>query len=94
MSIDDFDKVQSKDINFPQFLHIALKYATPFFAQILSCQQKAIIFLYIHVYYQLQVSLSANKQRFYLYARGVEFIQKCPEIQQLMKNRLNLIRLH
>ena len=51
MSIDDFDKVWSKDINFPQFLHIVLKYATPFFAQIFFCQQKAIIFLYIHVYY-------------------------------------------
>ena len=31
MSIDNFDKVWSKDINFPQFLHIVLKYATPFF---------------------------------------------------------------
>ena len=51
MSIDNFDKVWSKDINFPQFLHIVLKYATPFFAEIFFCQQKAIIFLYIHVYY-------------------------------------------
>ena len=51
MSIDDFDKVWSKDINFPQFLHIVLNYTTPFFAQIFFCQQKAIIFLYIHVYY-------------------------------------------
>ena len=30
---------------------------------------------------QLKLSLSANKQRFYLYARAVEFVQKCHEIQ-------------
>ena len=94
MSIDNFDKVWSEDINFPQFLHIVLKYATPFFAQTFFCQKKAIIFLYILGDYQLQLSLSVNEQRFYLYARAVEFVQKCPEIQQLMKNRLNLIRLH
>ena len=85
MSIENFDKVWSKNLTyifFPEFLHILLNYATPFFAQIFFCQQKAIIFLYIHVYYQLQLSLSANEQRFYLYARAVEFVQKCPEIKQ------------
>ena len=30
---------------------------------------------------QLQLSLSAKKQRFYLYTRAVEFVQKCHEIQ-------------
>ena len=35
MSIENFDKVWSKDLTyvfFPEFLHIVLKYATLFFA--------------------------------------------------------------
>ena len=35
MSIENFDKVWSKELDihfFPEFLHIVLKYATPFFA--------------------------------------------------------------
>ena len=50
MSIDNFDKVWSKDINFPQFFHIVLKYATPFSLRFSSLSRKLLFFFtYMHI---------------------------------------------